>query len=536
MDKNKITTPENKEKKILKLPERKNIKNEFLLKRGSYSLAITAVVIAAIIVFNVLVTALSNRFVLEYDMTSDKINTISEENIEYIKDVDAEVKVTMCALPEEYYSGQMNYYAQYQHNVLEVYNDYYKQTVSLVERYSNYNDNIKVSFVDTQDSAFTDITSKYSKDTINYGDIIVSCTKNGNERYKIVGFDDIYNLIEDDTYADYGYSGYTISGNNIETALTSAISYATSLETKKVAFITGHSKKDYTASLQELLKTNNYEVDIISEKLVTEIPSKYDAIFIVAPTRDFVESELNAIADYLDNGEKYNKGLVFFADAQAPYLDGFYGFLEEWGIEIGEGILFETNEGNFMPDTPTVLGSYAAGENELTDSNTICITGLNVPMAPAFATEGALTVNTLLGTPDTVVAAPVGTSNSWNGADEYEKGTYATAIQSERRAYDSDNNLIKNSIFAFSSIDFIASEYVEYPNVSNKNVAFVTAERAAGADTTQISFVPKIITDENFATQVTQSQVNMIIIVFMIALPLICIATGIYVFIRRKNS
>ena len=536
MDNNKITTPEKKEKKIFKLPKSKNIKNEFLFKRGSYSLAITAVVIAAIVVFNVLVTALSNRFVLEYDMTTDKINTISEENIEYIKDIDAEVKVTMCALPEDYYSGQMNYYAQYQYNVLEVYNDYYKQTVSLVERYSNYNDNIKVSFVDTQDSAFTDITAKYSKDTINYGDIIVSCTENGNERYKIVGFDDIYNLIEDDTYADYGYSGYTISGNNIETALTSAISYATSLETKKVAFITGHSKTDYTTSLQELLKTNNYEVDIISEKLVTEIPSEYDAIFVVAPTRDFAESELNAIADYLDNGEMYNKGLVFFADAQAPYLENFYGFLEEWGIEMGEGILFETNESNYMPDMPTVLGSYAASENELTDGNTICITGYNVPMASAFATEGALTVTTLLGTPDTVVAAPVGTSNSWNGADDYEKGAYATAIQSERRAYDSDNNLIKNSVIAFSSIDFIASEYVEYPNVSNKNVAFVTAERAAGADTTEISFVPKIITDENFATQVTQSQVNTIIIIFMAAIPLICIATGIYVFIRRKNS
>lgn len=536
MDENKVTAPEKKEKKAFKLPKSKNIKNQFLFKRGSYSLAVTAVVIAAIIVFNVLVTALSNRFVLEYDMTSEKINSISEENIEYIKDIDVEVNVTMCALAEDYYSGQMNYYAQYQHNVLEVYNDYYKQTVNLIERYNDYNNNIKVNFVDTQDSSFTDITAKYSKDTINYGDIIVSCTKNGNERYKIVGFSDIYKLIEDETYANYGYTGYTIAGNNIETALTSAISYATSLETKKVAFITGHSKEDYTKSLQELLKTNNYEVDVISEKLITEISDEYDAVFIVAPTRDFSENELGALADYLDNGEKYDKGLVFFADAQAPYLDNLYGFLEEWGIEISEGILFETNEGNHMPDTPTVLGSYTASENELTDNNTFCITGYNVPMVPAFNSEGAITVTALVGTPDSVVAAPVGTSNSWTGAKDYETGSYATVIQSERRAYDSDNNLIKNSIIAFSSIDFIASEYVEYPEVSNKNIAFVTAERAAGADTTAVSFVPKIISDENFATQVTQSSVNMIMIIFMIALPLICVATGVYVFIRRKNS
>ena len=237
----------------------------------------------------------------------------------------------------------MNDYAQYQYGITDNYNDYYKQTVNLIEKYNNYNKKIKVKFVDTQDASFANITAKYSNDQLNYGDIIVSCTRNGVERYKIIGFKDIYNITEDDTYANMGYIMSTIDSNNIETALTSAIAYATSLKSSKVAFITGHSKKDTTEVYRKLLETNNYEVDLISDKMITEISDKYDAIFIAAPTSDFIESELDAIADYLDNDEKYNKGLVFFADAAAPYLPNLYGFLEEWGITIDAGILFETN-------------------------------------------------------------------------------------------------------------------------------------------------------------------------------------------------
>ena len=548
MEENKVTNPETQieevaevktEKKKIKLPKlnkKEKIKNQLLFKRGTYSLVITAVVLVGIIAFNVLLSVLSNRVMLEYDMTSDKINTISEENIRFIKKIDKEVTVTMCATAEDYYGGYMNYYAQNLYGVTEDYSNYYKQTVSLIEKYSTYNNKIKVKFVDTQDSAFTDITSRYSKEKLNYGDIIVSCTQNDNERYKIIGFKDIYQITEDDSYAAYGYTFSTVTGNKIETALTSAISYATSSQIKKVAFITGHSKTDYSASYRELLKTNNYEVDIIADTMISKISDEYDAIFIVAPTKDFLENELDAISKYLDNGEKYEKGLVFFGDATAPYLPNLYSFLEEWGIEVGEGILFETDSNNFMPDTPTVMGSYPASDDKLTSNIEICITGYNLPLKAAYESYQTNKVTTIVETPDTVVNAPVGTANNWKGADKYEKEAFSSVIQCERVAYDDDNNLIANYVIAFSSFEFINSEYAEYESVGNKNIAFAAAERAVGAEDSGISFVAKVITNESFSTSVTETAVNLIMIIFMVALPVICIAAGIYVYIRRKNS
>ena len=513
----------------------KRIKNQALLKRGGYAVGITAAVLAGVIVLNVLISVLAERVNLEFDMSLTDQNSMSEENIDFIKKLDKEVTVTMCAKAEDYTGTYMNYYAQ-QYGVTESYTDYYKQTVNLIEKYNNYNKKIKIEYVDTQSTEFNKISQKYSKDTINYGDIIVTCAVGDNERYKIIGYEDIYAITQDDTYASYGYSTSTVTGNNIETALTSAISYVTSNKTSKVAFVTGHSKNDYSKEYQSLLKTNNYEIDLISDAMVTDISDEYDALFIVAPTTDFMASELDAISKFLDNDGKYQKGLVFFADTSAPYLPNFYGLLEEWGIAVEEGILFETNANNYVPGSPTVLGSYVNTEDGITKGITTCITGKNLPIKPVFSEEGLYKVNSLIATPESVVNAPVGTADGWNGADGYTKESFSTVIQSERMNYNSDNEEIKNFVFAFSSIDFIYSDYAEMNQISNKDIAFAAAERACGAEDSGISFVAKTIEEESFADSVTESSANVIRILFMALLPLALIVTSIYVYIRRKNS
>ncbi len=547
MEENKNINPETqseevevKEKKKIKFKfpkfkKNKLLKNQALFKRGGYSIAITAAVLAGVIVVNILLNALADRFVLEFDMSLDKINSISEENVEYIKNLDTEVNIIMCAKAEDYAGTYMSYYAQ-QYGITEDYTDYYKQTVSLMDKYDNYNDKIKITYMDTQDSSFGEITAKYTNETLNYGDIIVTAKVNGNERYKIVGFQDIYSISQDDTYASYGYTTSTISGNNIETALTSAIAYVTSSEVKKVALLTGHSKEDYTETYQALLKTNNYEIDVISDVLVNKISDEYDAVFIVAPTVDFKASELDVLSDFLDNGSMLDKGLVLFADATAPYLENLYSFLAQWGINVDEGILFETNESYHGPDEPTLMISAPASDDEMLNGMQYAITGYNVPLTPAFESEGAIKVTTLFATSDSVVNAPVGTSNDWKGAGSYDKSSYATVIKSTKSSYDDDNNEIESNVIVFSSFEFIYSEYSEYSGVSNKNMSLAAAERSVRAENTGISFISKTITNESFSDAVTQTASNIVTIIFMILLPITIIVAGIYVYIRRKNS
>ena len=80
----KLFNKENKPKKL---------RNKALFKRGGYAIALTAIVIVGAIVLNILVGALSERFHLTFDLSSDKINSASEENIEYIKGVKEKVTI-----------------------------------------------------------------------------------------------------------------------------------------------------------------------------------------------------------------------------------------------------------------------------------------------------------------------------------------------------------------------------------------------------------------------------------------------------------
>lgn len=550
MDENKNLTPEaeeialetapaadKKEKKEKKPKKAKRLKNQALLRRGGFSVAITAAVLAGIILLNVLVSALSSRFVLEFDMSAQKENSMSEENIDYLKSLDNEVEIIVCATPEDYVGGYMSYYAQNLYGVSSDASDYFKQTVKLLDKYPAYNDKITLRYVDTQGSEFTEISSKYSNEKLYYGDIIVACTKDGNERYKLVGFKDIYSLSEDSTYAAYGYTTSTVGGNDVETAVTSAIAYVTSSKTKKAALITGHSKTDYTADYQTLLKANNYEITVVSDSMIGGISDEYDAIIIAAPTTDFLGSELDAISDFLENDGKLGKGLIFFADAAAPYLTNLYDFLEQWGIAVGEGILFETNSQNRMPEDPMTMGTYpTSSDNDITSGMNLCITGYNVPMTAAYESEGNITVTSLMSTPESVVAAPVGTAADWTGADDYTKQSYSSVIEAQMSDYDDDNNKISSYVMAFSSVEFIQSEYNEQSSVANKNITLAAAERAVGAEDTGISFVSKTITNESYSDSVTESSARIIRSLFMFVLPIACIALGIYIFIRRKNA
>lgn len=518
-----------------KVKKAKKIKNQALLKRGGYAMAITAAVLAGIIVLNVLLGVLAKRVPLEFDMTLDKKNSMTEDNIEYIKGVDKEVLITVCANEADYLVYMTNYAPQ-MYGIVNGDTSYYDQTMTLINKYDNYNKKIKIRYVDTQDTEFTEITSKYPQEQIGYGDLIVTCKYGETERYKVVNFADIYLLEEDETYAAYGMSGYSLVGNNIETALTSAIAYVTNSVDKKVAFITGHSKEDYSADYRQLLKDNNYVVDVISETLVTKLSSDYDAIFIAAPTTDFLQSELDVIWDFLDNEGKYGKGLVYFADAASPYLPNFASFLVEWGIEVREGIAFETSQDNHLADQPTVFGSYPATEDALLNGIQYCITGYNTPIVPAFESHNAITTTTLIATPNTVVNAPVGTPNNWTGADKYTKESFATVLQAKRFNYDNENNPIQNHVFALSSIEFIHGEYSENSGLSNKNISFKVAERAVGAEETGIMFDTRTIETESFGADVTEASRNAMLVIFMILLPVAMIALGIFVYIRRKNS
>ena len=216
--KDKKAKKEKKEKKE-KRQKPKKLRNQALLRRGGFSIAITAAVLAGIIVVNILVSALADRFVLEFDMSTEKQNAMNEENIDYLRDLETEVEIIVCATPEDYVGGYMSYLAQNMYGVSSDATQYYDQTIKLLDKYPAYNSKISLRYVDTQSSEFNEITSTYSNEQLNYGDIIVFLWEEENKYLikRVIGLPgdkiEISYSNEDEVYYVYRNVGVNISQN-----------------------------------------------------------------------------------------------------------------------------------------------------------------------------------------------------------------------------------------------------------------------------------------------------------------------------------
>lgn len=523
--------PEVNEEPIIEIAEETEKKDWRAFKKGSYSAAITAVFLAVMLVINIFVSVLSDKVNLEFDMTSAKVSSLTKENIEFLEKIEKQVDITFCADATAYAEGMMNSYAE----ASSIYGgaEYYAQTVKFVNKYAASNDKITVNFIDTQDSAFASVTSKYPDESISYGDIIVSVTDGENERYKRLGFTDIYEVEYNEEYASYGYTMYNVTGSNLETKLSGAIEYAITGKTVQYAVLTGHSKSDYTEDYISMLKQNNHTVSVIDSALITNISADIDVIVIAAPSTDFSPEEIKAIEKFLDNDGKLGKGLIYFADATVPVLPNLCGLLADWGITQKEGILFETDSNNYMPEMPTAMGLFPDNESELTENMNIFCAGANVPLNVSDAKDDSVTATSIITSSDTVIAAPIGTSDSFTDADKYEKGVYSGLIESVKTAEETEE---KSYIYAFSSAEYIYSQWTQYSNFSNLDVALNVAENAGGAGEAGISFVTKTITNESFSGSVTAAKANMMRIIFVFLIPICTLVLGIYIFIKRRNA
>lgn len=504
-----------------------------LYKHGGYSIALTAIAIVVVVLINLLFAALGNRVSLKVDLSFTGENSISEENAEFIKSIDKEVSLSVCATKEDYEGGYMDLYAKQYFGVYDK-GGYYAQTVRLIDLYNEMNSNITVEYLDLGSTAGSAIISEFP--SISYGDIIVRYTNSdGNATSKVVGFDDIYSY---ENASGYGYY-YTITANKLETALSSAINSCISGKSKTAALLKSCSESDiFDALFGSNLKLNNFEITEITDNVITNIPNDIDQLYIVYPTRDLLPDELLVINNWLYNEGNRGKSLIFIPGTSVANIPNLTEFLTEWGISYTDGILYETNSSNHAASSPTTLAAF----NNQTDldgilnSSKYFFLGNNLPMEATYETHSTKTTNVMVSTSDTVVAAPLGIDETeWKPTSDYDQKSYANLIITK----DSDvvgDSLKTSYVAAFSSFDFIYSQWAQYSHLANMDTALNTASYIAGFDTdNQLLFIDKTATVESFADQISKKGVAIILIIFMVIVPIVLVATGIVIWLRRRN-
>ncbi|MBR4910348.1 MAG: GldG family protein [Clostridia bacterium] len=511
--------------------ERKTtLRNQFMLKKGTYTVAITALVLAALILVNWLVDTLGKRFHLEYDMTPDKSYSVNGENLEYIKNVNDKITITVLSAKYSYVSNLSRLAAEYYY--VSGYDDesYYEQTLALLEKYGEYNDNIKIEFLDISDAEANLLINKYKNDNPFYGDMIVSCES--NERYKVVRFADIYQYDTENVYYQYA-----IQGNNLETALAGAIAYCVSARTPKCVVFTGHSSEDYSQYYTEFLKKYNYDFDVIGSQIISEISDEYDMAVIVAPTADFIEGELDLLSSFLKNGGKLSKGLIYFGSICDHRLPNLEEFLAQWGIVINGYIAIDEQ----LKETPYysyMISEPANGQDDSFDDSILsgisqCITTYNIPLETGDPVSPTVKVNGVMKCSETTIIADM--NESGDGLDYSEIGERQcyTVIESRDYTYDENNNLVTSYVYAFSSLDFIGGQ-AENEDYQNKNITLACSDRAAHFTSEGLNFITKTVKSETFIAK--PEETNRVRVIFQWALPLIIVAISIFIYVKRRNA
>ena len=162
------------------------------------------------------------------------------------------------------------------------------------------------------------------------------------------------------------------------------------------------------------------------------------------------------------------------------------------------------------------------------------ITDYNIPMKVGTPVTTARVATALMRTSATTVIAPVGINDEWTPAEDAPKQQFDTVIQSVETGRDTDGNTVTSYVMAFASVEYIQSTWASYAELCNQNIVMAVSDRAAHVTDTSITFTSKFIKNESFiADEATSNTLNWI---FVIILPILVIALGVVIFVRRRNA
>ena len=307
----------------------KSISSGQALRGGSYSLAITAVVLAIVIVVNVFVSILPTNLT-KLDISASKLYSITSNTKAVVNNLTQDVTI--------YWVVQ----ADQEDAVIE----------NLLGKYESLSSHINV--VKKNPDVFPTFAEQYTDEQVPNNSLIVE----SGDRSRYVSYNDIY-LVDADMYS---YS-YTTSFDG-EGAITSAIDYVVTEDLPQLYVLEGHGEQELPATFADSIDKENIKVQPLSLLNIDAIPEDANCIAIYAPQSDITQEEARMLMDYADNGGKL---LVMAGPVKDVRLDNLNSVLSHYGISTVEGIVVESDRSYYAFGYPYVLMPTMA-TSEITDS------------------------------------------------------------------------------------------------------------------------------------------------------------------------
>lgn len=483
---------------------------------GSTATVFIALFIVGVVIVNVLVTALSNRFPISFDLTATQKSSLSEASINYIKKIKQPVYIDILA-EESVYANTTNYDA----------------ALRIMKQYAQYNSNIKLEFINLdKDPTYS---SKYSKETLTTADVLVRTGSGDSERYKHISYTDLISSSSSSSTS----SSTTATANDTEQQIDSALAYITTTDLPTVLVTSGHDEQDIS-DFTSLLTKNNYTVETKATS-TDGIDQNASLVIIAAPTTDFTSDDIAKLDTYLDNGGKYGKNVLLIFSPTQSSLPNLEAFAAKWGITPGTGVVYETNSSNIYS---TSSGSnplnFVQGDLDSDYTGTIK-SGLEAMISVARPLTLASSATTD-GATATSIMSTSSTTKLWNPGD-LSSATFTESASDKAGPFDvmavgvktktEDSNTLKSNVLVLSSLNFINSTLLSTSSLSNSTIMLNTLSNVVG-------FKPGItVESKDLTTQtitVSSAEQTAITLIFGVMLPIAILIAGVATWMRRKNQ
>lgn len=489
-----------------------NILKNRRFRHGTMATVITAGFIAVVVLLNVILSILVARFPLKLDLTKNNVYNLTQESADFTKKISEKIDIVVFASNETEFTSV---YAQ----TIAGYENYATQALEMVKKFAQTSSQINLQFVDLNKNPT--YTQEYSSDNLTATDILVKSGK----RYKILTVYDLYNIQQDQTY---GY--YSIASSKTEESMLSALMFVTSTNPTKVLALTGHSEEDSSA-LTGILKSNNYEIEEATT-LTGNLDQNAKMLILNAPKTDYSNDEIAKIENFLVNNENYGKSLLYFTAAGQPHLPKLEAFLEEWGIKVGDGSLYETNSSMVFMNEPnfTVHGVHEDESTVDANSTQILMYGAR-PLEQVFTERGAWTTQVMLESEATAVIKPKDADAQTFDPGKLKKEAYPSAILSTKTVEKAIGGEFKSYIFAVGSSEAINTSLM---NTVFHNAAYFLDQCNQIVDKEDsVSILPKEVGGNMLSySQFVSTVIGMI---FMIGVPALILIAGTIIWLRRRH-
>ncbi|MDE7339574.1 MAG: GldG family protein [Lachnospiraceae bacterium] len=462
--------------------------SQLALKGGSYSLIVTVVVLAILIVVNIFASILPAALT-KYDISSSKLYSITSNTKVVVNNLQQDVTI--------YWVVQ----ADAEDDIIE----------NLLGKYESLSEHIKV--VKKNPDVFPAFTEQYTDEMVPNNSLIVE----SDERSRYISYNDIY-LAEPDMYS---YT-YTTSFDG-EGAITSAIDYVVTEDLPQLYVLEGHGEAELPSTFADAIEKENIVINTLSLLTVDEIPEEADAIMIYAPESDISEEEKTMLADYTANGGKL---LVMAGPVEGTVLTNLNSLLSDYNIEMAEGIVVEGDRNHYAFGYPYSLVPEMEDSNitaPLIEENYHPILPLSQGMTIGTTEKG--TVTELMTTSDLAFSKTAGFElETYEKEDGDIDGPFTMAVSIETSG--------AGQIIWFSASDFLNDMYNAFSSGANVDLAMNSLSSLIG-EREAIAIRSKSL-NYNYLT-ITASTSNTLKALMIGVFPLVYLGIGIFIIIRKRG-